>query len=372
MRVLSRLAGWMLGAALTIGCDAAAPAAGLPAIGRPEGASQGPRAAVIVALRGDVSVEPSSLAGGTSFPAHPELQLLRDDRLVVGPQSFVLVALHNGHIVRLNEGSRLRVDAMASFDDPPAGTDIEQRFADALSPAERDDVELRGAITRVAGWNTRMNAAQTIAPQPAQSPPPLAQDVSVQGQITTEEPRDAKAAGQATLPGASHRGPQPTGAAGLGNGGGAELPDQPKVDAPPKNIKPTPPAPPQDDAPSPEPEADKKELDQDSEESKDKEPSKSPDTKKSKSPSTALDLPDTVDHRDLADKHTNVGLPGPLRTVRFELAKCAGAGAKISAQVRDKKLVALTINGVASTCVPALIGKTVAQPNGWIEMTVQP
>ena len=301
MRVLSGLAGWMLGAALTVGCDAATPAPGLPAIGRPEGTSQGPRAAVVVAMRGDVSVEPSELASGTSFPARPELQLLRDDRLVVGPQSFVLVALHNGHIVRLNEGSRLRVDAMAAFADPPAGTGIEQRFADALSPAERDDVELRGAITRVAGWNTRMSAAETIAPQPAQSAPPLPQDLPERIEAATADTRT----GSAPLLGASQR-----------------------------DLKRT-------------------------------------DTKKGSS-SKAADLPNTVDHRDLADRRTRVGLPGPLRTARAELAKCAGPGAKIRAQVRGKRLVALEIDGVASKCVPGLIGKTVAQSDGWIEMTVQP
>ena len=300
MRVLSRLAGWMLGAALTMGCDGAAPTPGLPAIGRPEGTSQGPRAAVVVAMRGDVSVEPSELASGTSFPARPELQLLRDDRLVVGPRSFVLVALHNGHIVRLNEGSRLRVDAMAAFADPPAGTGIEQRFADALSPAERDDVELRGAITRVAGWNTRMSAAETIALQSAQSAPPLPQDLPERIKAATADTRT----GSAPLSGASQR-----------------------------NLKLT-------------------------------------DNKSSSS--KAADLPNTVDHRDLADRRTRVGLPGPLRTARAELAKCAGPGAKIRAQVRGERLVALEIDGVASKCVPGLIGKTVAQSDGWIEMTVQP
>lgn len=348
----------MLGAALTSGCDAAAPAAGLPAIGRPEGTSQGPRAAVIVAMRGDVSVEPSELASGTSFPALPELQLLRDDRLVVGPHSFVLVALHNGHIVRLNEGSRLRVDAMAVFADPPAGTDIEQRFADALSPAERDDVELRGAITRVAGWNTRMSAAETIAPQSAQSPP-LPQDVSEPTGAATVKVADTKPS-QAPLRGPPARDSKPTddpkdGAGGSERKSGAKRPL--------KSKKPTPPSPPQDDAPTPKPEAD--------EEQKGKQSSKSPGTKKSSS-SKALDLPIKVDHSDLQGKRTRVDLPGSLQTVRVELAECAGAGAKIRAQVRGKRLVALEVNGVASKCVPGVIGKTVAQPDGWLEMTVQP
>ena len=366
MRVLSGLAGWMLGAALTVGCDAATPAPGLPAIGRPEGTSQGPRAAVVVAMRGDVSVEPSELASGTSFPARPELQLLRDDRLVVGPQSFVLVALHNGHIVRLNEGSRLRVDAMAAFADPPAGTGIEQRFADALSPAERDDVELRGAITRVAGWNTRMSAAETIAPQPAQSAPPLPQDLSEPSGAATVDVADTKT-NQGPPSGASKRNSKPTDDAKNGGGGGPlqRGSDKARTEEPLENTKPDPSSPPQDDTPAPKPEGDQKTPEED------KGSSKSSDTKKSSS-SKALDLPDTVDHLDRADRRTHVGLPGPLRAERAELAKCAGPGAKIRAQVRGKRLVALEVNGVASKCVPGLIGKTVAQPDGWIEMTVQP
>ena len=179
----------------------------------------GPRVAVVVAFRGTVTVEPSPLGEGATFPAVPELQLLRDDRLVVGPDSFVLVALHNGHVVRLNAGASLRVDAMATFDDPPAGTDLEESFARLLSPSERGDAELRGAITRVAGWNTRMSAAETIAPQPPQAPP-LMQRLSARieddARPVTQDPADASGAEQPSGQVAADRpmGMQSTGQAG--------------------------------------------------------------------------------------------------------------------------------------------------------------
>jgi len=371
MGVLSSLAGVVLGAALTIACGASAPAElpTLPAVGRPTEASQGPRVAVIVAARGDVSVEPSHLSdGSTSFPAVAQLQLLRDDRLIVGPKSFVLVALHNGHIVRLNEGSSLRVDTLAAFGDPPAGSDIEERFAARLLPEERDDADLRGAITRVAGWNTRLSAAETIAPQPAQQPmePPLADTKRERVDPVVDGPQGG---GQAGLPGSADR---PTDLPGNGAPKPREEDDGIQSDA-----KTTPRRPPVKD---PEKGSPKRAGDEENDEEKSKTESSRGPTPASPPPANAkkstsspgLDLPETVEHRSDADgTRKNVGLPGTMRPLRAELAQCAGRGGKIRVQVRGQKVVALEINGAPGKCPVDLIGKTVAEPDGWLTIPVK-
>jgi hypothetical protein len=351
----------MLGAALAIGCtgtgEPAGPGQGLPAVGRPLGATQGPRVAVVVALRGDVKVE--TAGEGMSFTAKPELQLLRDDRLVVGPDSFVVVALYNGHMVRLNAGTDLRVDATATFHDPPAGADIEESFAQLLTPSERDDVALRGAVTRVAGWNTRMSAAETIAPQAPPTPslleaPVRAEEDAEQIEAGAPPPSAAKPAGYSAAD-------QPMD--GLGGGGSAEPPQQRTTPA-------------KDDAPATDtmPGAKKAKAPNKPESDKDEgrdAPSSGASSKPG--PTTTLDLPKIVVHQaDRDGKRTNVSLPGPFVPVRAELAACAGAGAKIRGQISGKKLVELQVNGAAKKCVPGLIGKAVALEDGWIEMTVTP
>ena len=359
MRVLSRLAGWMLGAALVSGCtgagEATGPGSGLPAVGRPAAASQGPRVAVVAALRGDVKVEPGA---GPAFAAVSELQLLHDDRLVVGPDSFVLVALHNGHVVRLNAGTDLRVDAMATFHDPPAGTDLEQSFAQLLSPTEREDVALRGAITRVAGWNTRMSAAETIAPQAP--PTPQKPEVKLEGAA------DGRAADAAEAPsgGASPRLPELADAPAdaLGGAGSVAAPEQrpPVRDVPTEAKK---------SSKSQAPAGPAKASEDDASEST-QPPSAGA---KQPAPPTGLDLPKFVVHqRDLDGQRTRVSLPGPFTLVRAELAACAGAGTKIRGRIAGKKLVELQLDGATRKCVPGLIGKAVALEDGWIEMTVTP
>ena len=96
-----------------------------------------------------------------------------------------------------------------------------------------------------------------------------------------------------------------------------------------------------------------------------------PEAKKaSKSP--ALDLPSVASFRpDDGGKPLKIGLPGAMLAVRAELARCAGAGAKIRARVVGKKITELEISGQPSKCVD-LIGKPVAQPDGWIELQVAP
>ena len=295
--------------------------------------------AVIVAVRGEVQVAPSE---GEGFAARPELQLLRDDRLTVEPGSFVVVALHNGYLVRLNEGTGLRVDGLASFDDAPTGADLEQRFSALLSPSEREDEALRRSISRVAGWNTRMTAADTIPTQPAQARAAAPASASAKDD-------EAPTVEVASLPDTA-----PSGGVAAG----------PPVAAPPAEAK--------DDAPRRG--ADKVEPPKKiGSGPKTRDRSDSDEMGGDVKTSASSDLPAEVTHHSaLTGERKTVSLPAPLKQLRQVLARCAGAGAVVRVEIKAGRFVALKINGVASQCTPALIGEAVALTDGWIEMTVTP
>ncbi len=368
--VSTRLAGWLLGAALVTGCTESRTTLDLSSLplaeGRPEGASTGPGVAIVVAVRGDVKVRPSR---GDTFVARPAQQLLADDRIVTSERSFVIVQLHNGHFVRLHDGSELRVDALAAFLDPPAGDDLEARFFRMLAPEERGDAELGSSLTRVAGWNMRMNAAQTIGPErtPERAPeaPPAPTEPTKRGGPADVGPvaQDEPTAEPTRVEEQDEDKPR---------GDGGE--DRPTTDARPGNVK-------RSDAPGSPPslprvpdasrpgELGGVESGQDD----------GTDTKKAESKTkpesdAALDLPNTVVFKpDDGGKQRTIGLPGPLRAVRAELARCVGAGKRLRAHVVGKTLTELLVAGKPSSeCMALLTSKTVAEPDGWIELQVRP
>jgi hypothetical protein len=357
MRVLSRLTMVVLSGLLLGGCDTNTGGPELPpAVGRPDGASQGPRAAVIVAVRGTAEIQPSQ---GLAFPARAEQQLLRDDRIVTGPDSLVVVALHNQHVVRLNPGT-LRVDAIAMFDERPAGDDLQQRFEQLLTPDERQDPALRGAIARVAGWNTRMTAAETIAPQPAadrSAPPSAPKPTEEDGESKPGAPVDPMIDKPTSdIPTSDV---EENAKVELKNGAEKKAPTKKKSTSPDdadeaggslKNPFPSNAEPGTESTSSPSP----------------------PPANKKSEDERVPGLPDQVNFRpDDGGKLLRVSLPTPLAAVRASLAACAGPGVKIRVHVVGKKITELKVNGVASKCEPGLLGKSVGLADGWIELQVQ-
>lgn len=363
MRVLSRLTMVVLSGLLLAGCEATGAGGAVPelppAVGRPDGVSQGPRAAVIVAIRGAAEIKPSQ---GPTFPARAEMQLLRDDHILTWPDSVVVVVLHNQHVVRLTSGD-LRVDAIAMFDERPAGDDLEQRFEQLLTPDERQDPALRGAIARVAGWNTRMTAAETIAPQPASeqrtdggrpsAPPPIEEDSDSRRSPPADPMIDA-----------------PTTDIAKNAKAGPTIGEAKKADPKEPSKKKSSSSPTDDDGDVGS-QGLKNPFDPPSTESN---PSSSPPPagKTAEDSRTTVDLPDQVSFRpDDGGKPLRVSLPGPLVTVRASLAACAGAGAKLRVHVVGKKITELKIDGAAGKCEPGLIGKSVGLADGWLELQVQ-
>lgn len=375
MLVFSRWMMLVLAGTLALGCNQASGPLSLPAaVGRPAEVSQGPRVGVIVAMGGGVTIVPSK---GPAFMGLPDQQLLRDDSLVTAADSFVVVQLHNGHLVRLGASQRNVVEMLASFHDPKAGDDAEARFVNLLKPDERDDPALRGAITRVAGWNTRMSAAQTFAALPATAPttapttaappaPATAAEESAPIQATAPTPERLEVRGE-SMPASD----QPMTDEALRNDAKAPRRDLPG--APPPESK-------QASKPKDAPEAPAKnkrptdgplggvglESDDDVVGSGGG-PAPSPKSSSSSAPELPSKLKFTPASGGAAQL---LDLPATLKSGGAALAQCAGAGAKIKGRVKDHKLVELTVDGVAKC--QALVGTANTLADGSFELTVTP
>lgn len=365
MLVVSRWMMWALAGALFLGCQQpSGPLSLPPAVGRPGEASQGPRVGVIVARGGEVTIVPSK---GAAFPGLPEQQLLRDDKLVTAAKSFVVVQLHNGHLVRLGASQSNVVEMLAPFHDPPAGEDVKDRFVRLLTPEERDDPQLSGAITRVAGWNTRMSASESFAalpavetppppppppmteapgsgagaPPPAQAPAPItaAPQADPQGRLAEEGSEPAK---PSPKPAPKHRESESKSAntrrPGPADAEGSKEEDNGKGST----------APPADDSESQEPEAP---------------PASAP------VPASAQ-LPGQLKFTPAKGAARQVNLPEPFKSGAAALAKCAGAGAKVTGSVLRGKVSGLKVNG-ANKCQD-LVGKATTLEDGTFELTVKP
>ncbi len=354
MRVSSSglVAAWF--AVWCVGCGEPATRGGGPEIaaaGRPAGVSEGPRAAVILAVSGSATVTPSR---GEPFAARPDQELLADDTIATAAGGLVVLELHNRHVDRVTPGGTLRVDALAVYGEPPAGDDVAERFAALLSPAERGDASLQVA-SRVAGWNMRMTAAQTYAPLSA----PGRRDVD--GAPTLEEPvADGPVEGEPPPPPADPS-PEPS-------GGSGDRRDSPSTELKDpfgrgRNVE--------SSRPRSEPESAPRTDDKKSSK-RDEDDDSVGGVGKPAAPAGGLDLPDQVMFQaDSGGKALRVSLPGPLVQRRAELAACAGAGATIRVQVRARKIVAVTVGGAPLKCTAALIGRSVGLDDGWIELRVQ-
>lgn len=362
MLVVSRWMMWALAGALFLGCEQpSGPLSLPPAVGRPDEVSQGPRVGVIVARGGEVTIVPSK---GAAFSGLPEEQLLRDDKLVTAANSFVVVQLHNGHFVRLGASQSNVVEMLAPFHDPPAGEDVEDRFVRLLTPEERDDPALSGAITRVAGWNTRMSAAESFAALPAVQQPPMP---------------EAPGSGAPRAPSVSQA-PAPISASPQADmaGGEGRLADE----AEPAKQSPKP-APKRRETES---KSETRRPSPDDAESKSSKESSAPPTDAPKAeeaeeaqvppaappaPAPApAQLPGQLKFTPAKGRARMVDVPEPFKSGAAALAKCAGAGAKVTGSVLQGKVSGLKVNG-ANKCQD-LVGKATTLEDGTFELTVKP
>lgn len=367
MLVFSRWTMWALAGALFLGCEQPTGPLSLPAaVGRPTDASQGPRVGVIVARGGEVTVVPNT---GKGFPGLPEQQLLRDDKLVTAANSFVVVQLHNGHLVRLGASQSNVVEMLAPFHDPPAGDDVEARFVRLLTPEERDDPKLSGAITRVAGWNTRMNASESFAALPAveapsPAPAPIARSAPQSPEAPAAAPAEAEEARaeSADMPGTIR---------------GGRVADA-------KSAPPPPPAPAKSEQAKPRPVdlPSKDDADEVMESKRAESPDVPPASPGGGSGAPAPEPPAQLPAQPKLPAQLKftpmkfnggarmVDLPEPFKSGAAALASCAGAGAKITGSVLLGKVIGLEVDG-AKRC-QGLVGKQTTLEDGTFQLTVNP
>src|SRR5690348_4143948 len=95
---------------LAIVALSACAAAAEPPAARPAAAGTGPSVAVVIASQGSAAVLPAT---GQAFAPAPGTPLLRTDVVTAPPRGFVLLALGNGWLVRVDEEIALAVADIA-------------------------------------------------------------------------------------------------------------------------------------------------------------------------------------------------------------------------------------------------------------------
>lgn len=354
---------------LALGCDgggAVTADAQAPAVGRPEGASGGPRVGVVVLASPDVRVQPSR---GSEFPAGQGVMLVRDDTLATtaDPNSFVVVELYNGHLVRFNHESKIVVEKIAVFDAAKAGDDLAQRFEKVLRPEELQNEEMRGAISRVAGWNSRMTASETIAALPASQlepppPPPTTEsksDMKAQGDVA-RVPEPSPMDPVADAPG-MERAPEPSRPADPKKASKSPEADDDGVSGPAKNQRPRSPM---DDGAASAGDVETKKADKEDKGSTSAEPS-SPDAGNSAPP----DLPGQVSFTPEGGSKSTVELPLALSLERVQLARCAGRGALLRAKVVKGLIKEIEVDNGKKCSLET--SRALKLADGWLEMRVK-
>lgn len=366
-----RLSQMVLVGFLALGCDGGGAAevtadAQAPAVGRPEGASGGPRVGVVVLASPDVRVRPSR---GPEFSAGQGVMLVRDDTLATtaDPKSFVVVELYNGHLVRFNHESQILVEKIAVFDAPRAGDDLAQRFEKVLRPEELQNAEMRGAISRVAGWNSRMTASETIAALPASqlaSPPPPPVESKSDTQARGGEPEAPGLGSPESSPidpmdaPVAERMPEPS------------RPDEPKKASKSSRRDDGATEPVKNKLPSAE-EGNDRPTDGDS-----KQPAKKSDKQSGSEPSSPdagdsapLDLPAKVSFTPEGGAMTTIDLPIALSFERAQLARCAGRGALLRAKVVKGLITEIVIDNGKRCSLET--SRALKLADGWLEMRVK-
>lgn len=310
------------------------------AVGRPEDATAGPRVGIVVMATPDVQVVPSR---GAAFTAKVETMLVRDDRLVTGPgaDSFVIVELYNGHLVRFGSGTDTRIEKIAVFSAERAKKDAAQKF-EAMLRSDEEREEVRGAISRVAGWNSRLTAAETIATLPTKREAPVE---SKPLELEMSPPSDVATPGSGTA--------RPTDPVSAGRHGGAEpdLGDRAgEPSKPPVTETPDPPILKLPNAKKSKPQTD----------------ASAPDAKKA---SVTLDLADEGRFMPKDGATRTIALPPALAADRTRLAKCAGDVGMLKVKVEAGAIVEIR-TGKGKTCaLPPEVAVTLA--DGALEIRVR-
>lgn len=107
--------------------------------------------------------------GRTEFAPLVGMPLLKSDELVVPLGEFLVVALGNGYLVRIDEDLTMRVSDIVLLGAPPARESMAVQLDRLVSQAERTQAKRMNA-ERVAGVQSRASAAEAMPAQPADLP----------------------------------------------------------------------------------------------------------------------------------------------------------------------------------------------------------
>ncbi|MEZ4380453.1 MAG: hypothetical protein R3A79_03850 [Nannocystaceae bacterium] len=168
-----------------VGCTATpaeldAAALDLPAVERPSAATQGAAKGFLGPFAGGVAL---TAANDAALEAAAGLPLLADDRLRVDAGGLAVVLFTNGKVLRIEGPFDQAVRDLAGFGDPPGGADLEAQLRGALSPADRE--RLVASSERIGGWQLRLKALDSVAPEDADAAMPARAP-------ETEDAKDAK------------------------------------------------------------------------------------------------------------------------------------------------------------------------------------
>lgn len=112
----------------------------------------------VLHVSGQTTVTPR---GGAPFVAAVQHDLVPFDRLEPAEGAFAILALENGHVVRVDDAGALDVKDILMLRAPPTGRPVGEQLALLLEPTERRPDLEQGVVERAAAWRHMRRAGET-------------------------------------------------------------------------------------------------------------------------------------------------------------------------------------------------------------------
>lgn len=119
--------------------------------------------AVVLATQGTADV----VRANGVVSAAPRLSLDRNDTLQTGEDGTIIVLLNNSRLVRIDEEVSLKVGQIVLLASPKTSVPVNTQLAELLYPSERDTLRGVEDAERIAGWQSRLQAATAVPAQRA-------------------------------------------------------------------------------------------------------------------------------------------------------------------------------------------------------------
>jgi hypothetical protein len=123
---------------------------------RPAPPTHGLADARVLFVDGNVEVTPPE---GAPFAAKVGTDLVADDRIGASTSSKIVVVLRNGHAVRIDDASALKVRDIVLFQAPPTERPVDEQLKELMDAGE--SLPLDDVRERAAAWRHMLRAAET-------------------------------------------------------------------------------------------------------------------------------------------------------------------------------------------------------------------